>query len=119
MTSRNWPLKPGKFWEMVREGELSALLTEGVLMECVYFLQRFYKVPRDRIVSSLGAMLGYKGLVADGLGLFEDALSSYRASSLDFVDCLLVAREKAGQGSVFSFDDKLNAAVKRSKDARA
>ncbi len=84
-------------------------------MECVYVLQRFYKVPRARIVSSLTDILGYKGLEREGLAIYEAALSTYSESSLDFVDCLLAAREAAGQGKVFSFDDKLNARIERQK----
>ena len=103
------------FWEPVREGSARAILTEGVLMECVYVLQRFYKTPRARIVSSLAAILGYKGLERDGLELFGVALDTYGATSLDFVDCLLVAREEAGQGKVFSFDAKLNSRLRRKK----
>ena len=105
------------FWEPVREGATQAVLTEGVLMECVYVLQRFYKVPRARIVSSLIDILGYKGLEGEGLKIFEAALATYGNTSLDFVDCLLAAREAAGQGNVFSFDDKLNAQIKRQKHA--
>jgi predicted nucleic-acid-binding protein len=101
------------FWEPVREGSSRAILTEGVLMECVYVLQRFYKAPRERIASSLSAILGYKGLEREGLELFEAALDTYGVTSLDFVDCLLVAREEAGLGKVFSFDDKLNAQITR------
>jgi len=41
------------FWERVREGTIRAVLTEGVLMECVYVLQRFYKVPRNLIAEKL------------------------------------------------------------------
>jgi len=50
------------FWEQVREGNIHALLTEGVLMECVYVLQRFYKVPRSLITEKLTGLLAYKGL---------------------------------------------------------
>jgi predicted nucleic-acid-binding protein len=84
-------------------------------MECVCVLQRFYKAPRERIASSLSAILGYKGLEREGLELFEAALDIYGATSLDFVDCLLVAREEAGQGKVFSFDDKLNSLITRTE----
>lgn len=60
-------------------------MTEGVLMECVYVLQKFYKVPRNRY-----------------------SLDVYAEKAFDFVDCLLYSAEKQGLGTVFSFDLKLN-----------
>ena len=48
------------YWEGVIDGSTRASLTEGVLMECVYVLQRFYKVPRDAIAATLSALLAYK-----------------------------------------------------------
>ena len=102
-----------EFWETIRDGSSRAVLTEGVLMECVYVLQRFYKVPRDRIAASLAAVLAYKGLSREDASLFDRALEIYSAVNLDFVDCLLAARQEAGAGEVFSFDQGLNGYLKR------
>jgi len=88
------------YWESVREGSTRASLTEGVLMECVYVLQRFYKVPRDAIAATLSALLAYKGQDASNLDLFRASLGVYSMTKLDFVDCILYARAKAGEGKV-------------------
>ena len=101
------------FWEEVREGRRKAVLTEGVLMECVYVLQRFYKIPREKITSKLSIIFGYKGLDRENIDLYVRAFSIYRETRLDFVDCLLASREISHQGIVFSFDDKLNALIRR------
>jgi predicted nucleic-acid-binding protein len=97
------------YWEGVKEGSTRASLTEGVLMECVYVLQRFYKVPRDAIAATLSALLAYKGLDTSNLNLFRASLDAYSHTKLDFVDCILFARAKAGEGKVISFDERLNA----------
>ncbi len=107
-------IKARSYWEKVREGTARAVLTEGVLMECVYVLQRFYKVPRDAITATLSALLAYKGLDQGNLDLFRSSLTAYGQTNLDFVDCLLYARAKAGEGKVISFDGKLNKHLSRS-----
>ena len=78
-------------------------------MECVYVLQRFYKVPREAIATTLSALLAYKGLDTSNLELFQASLNAYSQTKLDFVDCILYARAKAGEGKVISFDERLNA----------
>lgn len=100
--------KARTYWERVRDGTTRAILTEGVLMECVYVLQRFYKVPRDAIAATLSALLAYKGLDTSNLDLFRASLDTYSLTKLDFVDCILYARAKAGEGKVISFDERLN-----------
>jgi len=100
--------KASLFWEEVREGTVQAVLTEGVLMECVYVLQRFYKVPRTTIAEKLTGLLSYKGLTEDNKELFGHSLDVYSSTVFDFVDCLLYSAEKEGLGTVFSFDEKLN-----------
>jgi predicted nucleic-acid-binding protein len=96
------------FWEEVKEGKIQTILTEGVLMECVYVLQRFYKVPRTTIAEKLTGLLSYKGLVEENKELFGYSLDVYSRTVFDFVDCLLYSAERAGMGTVFSFDEKLN-----------
>ena len=102
------------FWEEVRQGKRKAILTEGVLMECVYVLQRFYKVPRKETAANLKRLLAYKGVDQTNVGLFEAALIIYEEHSLDFVDCLLIAGNQQGQGVVFSFDEKINKLMSKS-----
>jgi len=97
------------FWEDVREGRKRALLLESVLMESVYVLQRFYKVPRMEISGQLQGLIAYEGIAnSEQKALLQGALRNYASFSLDFVDCLLMEYQKQGNGTVFSFDGKLN-----------
>jgi predicted nucleic-acid-binding protein len=95
------------FWNDVRNGAKRAVLTEGVLLECVYVLQRFYKVPRDTISEILSALLVYKGVECSDGTLVQESLSLYGTCSLDFVDCMLAIRHTRQEGILFSFDEKL------------
>ena len=101
------------FWEAVREGSHTALLREGVLLECVYVLQRFYKVPRAAIAEKLRGLLSYKGLVATEGELLDASLELYGRENLDWVDCLLAVSELRGEGKVFSFDRKLKKIIEK------
>lgn len=99
--------RANEFLEGVREGQTSAVLTEGVLMESVYVLTKFYKVPKGQAAQQISGLLRYAGLVQEPTGLFDGALALFAQQNLDFVDCLLVVRERAGLGQVFSFDAKV------------
>ena len=86
-----------------------AFTTTEVLAEVVYVLQGVYKVPRGRIAEALTALLGE--VLTDHADVMEKALAIYAARSLDFVDCVLIARAMILGDDVFTFDKKLNAAL--------
>jgi len=50
------------FFEKVRLGDEKAIILESVLVECVYVLGKFYKVPRDVLSNTLQELLRYKGI---------------------------------------------------------
>ncbi len=104
------------FWEAVRTGSRRAFIAEGVLLECVYVLQRFYKAPRQKIADSLSTLLTYRGAVCTEPAVFEHSLALYCSCSLDFVDCMLAVRHRNGEGILFSFDDTLNKLVSLARD---
>ena len=86
-----------------------AFTTTEVLAEVVYVLQGVYKVPRGRIAEALTALLGE--VLTDHADVVEKALAIYAARSLDFVDCVLIARALILGDDMFTFDKKLNAAL--------
>ena len=86
-----------------------AFTTTEVLAEVVYVLQGVYKVPRGRIAEALTALLGE--VLTDHADVMEKALAIYASGSLDFVDCVLIARALILGDDVFTFDKKLNAAL--------
>ena len=88
-----------------------AFTTTEVLAEVVYVLQGVYKVPRGRIAEALTTLLGE--VLTDHADVMEKALAIYAARSLDFVDCILIARALILGDDVFTFDKKLNAALQK------
>lgn len=105
--------KAEMFFERVRVGGEKALILESVLVECVYVLLKFYKVPKNEISEKLIELLHYKGVVNEDKNELIDALNIFAsAPSLDIVDCILCAKAKKPGISLFSFDEAL---IKHSK----
>jgi len=97
-----------KFFEDVRTGRAKAILLEGVLVECVYILLKFYQVPKRAATESLIGLLQYKGVANRDKTDLVDALQMFSQQTIDLVDCLLLAKARRGKGHVFSFDKELN-----------
>ncbi len=96
-----------EFFEAVREGKRHALLLEGVLVECIYVLTKFYQVPRSEAAEKLQGLLLYKGMRNPDRGELLAALKRYEGTNLDIVDCILLAKGANEETEVFSFDADL------------
>ena len=77
-----------------------------ILSEVVYVLSGVYKVERQEIADSLLDILDvveieHREVIFNAIKIFAD-------SSLDFVDCILIAYNEIEKIEVFSFDKKLN-----------
>jgi predicted nucleic-acid-binding protein len=83
------------------------VLLEGVLVECVHVLTKFYEVPRSEAAGKLQGLLQYKGIRNPDRQELLDALKRYGETPLDIVDCILLAKGKVECAEVFSFDDDL------------
>ena len=94
-----------------------AYTTTEVLAEVVYVLQGVYKIPRDKIQAALTALLSE--VLTDHADVVVKALEIYASENLDFVDCVLIARACVLGDDVFTFDKKLNAALRQYLDGGA
>lgn len=100
-------VQANEFFEAVREGKRQAVLLEGVLVECLYVLTKFYLVPRSEAAGKLHGLLQYKGMRNLDRPELLDALKRYEETKLDIVDCILLAKGAAARTEVFSFDADL------------
>jgi predicted nucleic-acid-binding protein len=100
--------KAEAFFEDVRVGKEKAVVMESVLVECVYILMKFYKVPRRETANVLTMLMQYKGIANVDRNTPVEALRIFAEQNLDIVDCILLARAKQGKGRLFSFDKVLN-----------
>jgi predicted nucleic-acid-binding protein len=96
------------FFDSVKTGEESALILESVVAECVYVLTKIYKVPKEKTAESLKNLLRYRGIINEDRADLIKALTTFAEQSLDIVDCILYAKAKDTDTSLFSFDEDLN-----------
>lgn len=95
------------FFEKVRMGDEKAVILESVLVECVYVLTKFYRVPKDESSTRLQQLLRYKGIVNRDKRELIEALAIFADRNIDIVDCILCVKARNYNMSLFSFDKDL------------
>jgi predicted nucleic-acid-binding protein len=93
--------------EKVKEGEESIVIPESVLAECVYVLQKVYKVDRRKISEKLRGLLAYKGVVNPDKNDLVDSIILFGQTQLGIVDCIACSKSINNGMSLFTFDDDL------------
>ena len=83
-----------------------ACTTIEIIAEVVYVLKGVYKVPKTEISDCLLEFLSIIEIEEDDL--MKESLSLFKMHNLDFVDCILVARNNLCHQKVYTFDKKLN-----------
>ena len=84
----------------------AAILTNEVLAEIVYVLEKVYGLPRQKIADALVGVVD--NAQCEDCELILGALSVYRGNrKLDIVDAILVARHRLRRIDVLSFDKEL------------
>lgn len=77
-----------------------------VIAEVVYVLKSVYSTPKDKIKSII---CGLSDIIRfENSECVVQAIDLFSSTSLDFVDCLLVAYHSLNGETVFTFDNKLN-----------
>jgi predicted nucleic-acid-binding protein len=96
-----------QFFEKVRLGTARALILEGVIVECVYVLTKFYKIPRNEAAEKLESILRYKGIVNKDKEELINSLEIFVQKNIDIVDSIISVKSKSQGYALFSFDEKL------------
>lgn len=97
----------------LEQGEQKAIITEGVLIECVYVLLKVYKVPRPLVAEKLMELFGYPGLNNTHHALFTPALDIFARHNVDIVDALLFVRSQREGWTIISFDKDIEKIARR------
>jgi len=85
------------------------LLADLVLAECVYVLESFYEVPRERVAELMRAAIALPAIKALDAPSLLRALEVYEVYGLDFAEAYLVAQaETTGVDAVLSFDKTID-----------
>src|SRR5215210_2679917 len=81
------------------------LLADLVLAECVYVLESFYELDRERVATLVRAAIGHPTIETVDPPSLLRALEVYETERLDFAEAYLVAQAEAtGVGEIVSFD---------------
>ncbi len=103
--------KAKTFMELISQGIKKAEIPSVVIVECVYVMEKFYKIPKNEIVDTLSKILNFVGIINRDKSEILEALLQYANSNPDVVDCILAA-QSSPEKVIISFDkdfDKLNA----------
>ena len=103
--------KAKAFMELISQGTKKAEIPSVVIVECVYVMEKFYKIPRNEIVDTLTKILNFSGIVNPDKSEILEALFKYANTNTDIVDCMLAA-QSSPEKVIISFDkdfDKLKA----------
>jgi predicted nucleic-acid-binding protein len=85
----------------------NCLIPVEVVAEIVYVLAKVYSVERDVVAKTLTNIANISNITIAQENVVLYALQVYAATTLDFVDCLLVGYSKKEGYSIFTFDKKL------------
>jgi predicted nucleic-acid-binding protein len=95
--------KAKAFMVKVSQEKTKAEIPAVVIVECVYVMEKFYRIPKHEIADTLSRILNFSGIVNPDKSEILEALLKYEASNADIVDCLLAA-SSAPDKVVVSFD---------------
>ena len=82
-------------------------ITNEIIAEIVYVLEKVYSVPKAEIVGVLSAFVEMVNILIDDKQLILEALRFYEKHNLDFVDSILLSYNKVRKYKVITFDKKL------------
>ena len=93
----------------VEQAKRAVRLSDTVIFEAVFTLEKTYGVPRPDIRDALQPIIDLTGIVLPGKRMFNDVFDVYvREAGLSFADCYHVTLAKQLQLSkILSFDRKI------------
>jgi predicted nucleic acid-binding protein len=99
----------------VERGEEKIITSSLVIFETVFTLQRFYKVPRQRIKELILSIISLRGLHLPGKSVYYHAFDLYVTNNISFADAYNAAYMLSEKVSnIYSWDtdfDRINGIV--------
>ena len=96
-----------KIFKKIEDGVLEVEVLDSVLMEALFVLVKFYKLPKSEVILDLKKLLSLRGIVGDKVILIE-ALNILEDKNIDFVDAFICAKSSLQGYGKLSFDDDVN-----------
>src|SRR4051794_10535887 len=97
--------KATAFLEWIERGELQARISDLVILELVFTLQRSYKQPKAQIRDVLPALLDLPGLALPGKRRYRKVFDLYVDLNISFADAYhAVLMQQVGIAEIATFD---------------
>ncbi|STZ09251.1 Predicted nucleic acid-binding protein, contains PIN domain [Moraxella caprae] len=90
-----------------------AICLNAVTYEAIHVLQSMYKIDRVLIADKLSILFEKSIIESENTQVTIKALTIFKETSLDFMDCLLLAYHIIDNDTIYSFDKKVNNYLKR------
>ena len=91
----------------IENGEYEVEILESVVMEVLFVLVKFYKLPQSEVIKDLKKIISFRGVVGDKVLLVE-TLNIVEYKNIDFVDALICAKSRLQEYGRLSFDKDVN-----------
>jgi predicted nucleic-acid-binding protein len=95
--------KATAFMSKIADGTIKAEILDVVTAECVYVMEKFYQIPREKISEKLSKIFNFSGIVNLNRSEMLQGLLNFETSNVDIVDCVLAAMSSSSR-VVISFD---------------
>ena len=82
-------------------------VSQVVLVECVWVMQRSYGVGKNKTIAVLKALLSNQAVSLEGKALVKNAVQLYEENSVDFADALIWSANHKKGSLLYTFDRKL------------
>ncbi len=92
-----------EIFEQIENAEIEVEILDTVLMEALFVLTKFYKLPKSEVITDLKRLIALPGVVGDKVVLIE-ALHTVESHTIDFVDALICAKSRLQGYGKLSFD---------------
>ena len=96
-----------EIFRKIELGEYEVEILESVVMEVLFVLIKFYKLPKDEVIDDLKRIIAFRGVVGNKILLIE-TLNIVENKNIDFVDALICAKSNLQGYGKFSFDRDVN-----------
>jgi len=97
-----------RIFEEIESGNLQVEILDVVIMEVLFVLTKFYKLPKIDVVMDLKTILAMKGVVNNNKVILFDALSLFLTKNIDFVDALICSKSNLQGYQWLSFDQDIH-----------
>ncbi len=96
-----------EIFRQVENAEIEVEILDTVVMEALFVLIKFYKLPKSEVIADLKRLIALRGVVGDKILLIE-TLNIIEDKNIDFVDALICAKSRLQGYGKLSFDADVN-----------